>query len=127
MRLAPKIWTCPTCSAPVISTFVFPKKEWICLECGWLGEFLQPRHTPPTAELEGRLTALDAEWANHAGDFLVSGSRLRSCPRCSAGEDYDHPAHATDEERERDSAVRAWLVERTSRRQPAAAQPRSIE
>lgn len=53
--------TCPNDGEPVISTFEFPKKEFVCVVCGWLGGFLDP--VPNTTDdLQARHDELQAQY-----------------------------------------------------------------
>ena len=111
----PKMAMCPTCAAPLISTCAFPKYEFYCLECGWLGGFLSPVPAMPTPELAARHAELMAEWGEHASNNLLTPrSWLSACEKCKSGEEY-HSDHATDEEREADRTAREWLAERAGK------------
>lgn len=62
-----KMAGCPDCGEPVVATFRFPGKEFICFGCGGPFDFLQPVHIDAAPELvarradyEHRLTATPA-------------------------------------------------------------------
>lgn len=54
---------CPRCSTPLVSTFEFSKKEWVCLACPAALEWLEARSGKPTptamAEYEKHRAAYD--------------------------------------------------------------------
>lgn len=105
---------CPGCRAPLIATFAFSGSEFYCLECGQRVTFLGPVSLN-AAEHQERYDALKAEWDEHVvGKLLVHGGIHRDCERCQAREDYDHLAHATDEELAAHEAALAWLTERAA-------------
>lgn len=91
---------CPRCSepTPLISTIMFYKAEFYCLECGGRFGFLSPRPVEATPELDGRHKALQAEWDEHTKGLIVEGR--------SAADEAAQRAH--------DEAV-AWLGERAAR------------
>lgn len=92
------------CGAPLVGTFLFRGKEWICLECGNLYEFFGPDRKPYTDELAETQAALRDEFISIAKDMIVPDSRHEGCAKCKKGEDHD--VHATPEERRRSD--RAW-------------------
>ena len=54
--------TCPRCDEPLISTIKFRGKEFICVACRRLWEFLQPKAAEVTPELQTRYDELKAQW-----------------------------------------------------------------
>ena len=54
--------TCPSCGEPLIMTFKFPGKEFICVECRRLWGFVEPTPVEKTPELETRYQELKAKW-----------------------------------------------------------------
>ena len=54
--------TCPVCKEPLIATIRFRGKEFICVACKRLWEFLDPLPADATPELEARYKVLKAEW-----------------------------------------------------------------
>lgn len=83
---------------PLVSTFSFYKKEFICLGCGGLYEWLQPRGADETTKLLAKAEARKQEWLSLSDGHLPSGMRLSACEACSTSGDYDHRAHATPAE-----------------------------
>lgn len=49
---------CHHCDEPLVLTFEFPKKEFICVECGALYEFFGPKRLTWTPERQARHDAL---------------------------------------------------------------------
>ncbi len=95
-----KVAMCRSCeSEPLVSTFDFYKKEFICLGCGGLYEWLQPRGADETPELLALMEAREAEWETISRGFLPIGAQLEDCAACRTSGDYSHLDHATDEER----------------------------
>lgn len=101
------------CGAPLVGTFVFRGKEWICMECGNLYEFFGPERKPYTDELAAKQETLRDEFAGIAKDMIVNGSRLEGCSKCKKGEDHD--VHATAEERRRSDRAFSELHKRVGR------------
>ena len=58
----PPIATCPSCSEPLIGTFKFPGKEFICVVCRRLWGFVEPTPAETTPELLARLEELRKQW-----------------------------------------------------------------
>jgi hypothetical protein len=54
--------TCPKCGEPLIVTLRVPGKEFVCVECKGLWEFLEPNPVEATPELEARYQELKAKW-----------------------------------------------------------------
>lgn len=82
------------CGEPLVSTFAFSKKEFICVRCGSLYELLQPQGADETPELLARMEELRAEWEPIGAALLGGGLMLTSCAECSrTGE--PHLDHAT--------------------------------
>lgn len=100
------------CGAPLVSTMVFPKKEWVCVECAATYGMFDANSKTTTDELWERYEALRALWVEHAVPRLRVGRWwLRDCEKCSPRAEY-HEAHATDEERAAHQAALAWLADR---------------
>jgi len=53
---------CPHCREPLIGTFRFPGKEFICMGCDRLWGFVEPIPAEATPELEARYQELKAKW-----------------------------------------------------------------
>lgn len=104
---------CPNCrDEPLVSTFFFPKKEFICLKCGKLWEFLQPVSAEETPELLELMEARKNEWADNARSLLNDHSWHAGCEKCNMGSSEYHISHATDEEKKADAIARQWLEQR---------------
>jgi hypothetical protein len=102
------------CGAPLVGTFAWPKKEWICLECGALYEFFGPGVVDATDALHDRYDALLAEWGEIAAKLLAGGVMLSTCASCTA-EHEPHWNHATAEEKAAHHAALAALTARAGR------------
>lgn len=111
-----RVACCPRCDGdvPLVMTFAFYGAEFYCLDCGGRFGFLDPIGRDETPDLLEAMESRKNEWAENAGLFLlVPGSGLTTCERCKAGPDhFDHPGHATDEERAADVRAREWIKER---------------
>lgn len=53
---------CPSCNEPLIMTFQFPGKEFICVCCRKLWEFIDPTPAEATPERIARHQVLKAKW-----------------------------------------------------------------
>jgi hypothetical protein len=107
---------CPVDREPLIATLAFPKKEFICICCGRLYEFMfqnGPAAADPTPELDARYAELKAEWDEHVGGKLIPPRswRLDTCDKCHSGGEY-HREHATEQELAEHEEALAWLRER---------------
>lgn len=93
----PKVAMCPSCEVPLVATFAFDGKEFICLRCGALYEWLEPTPADSTPELLAQMHELEEEWVP-IGSALLSGGVMRvGCETCSR-EHQPHILHATPEE-----------------------------
>lgn len=112
-----KVAMCMDCpNEPLISTFAFYKKEFICLRCGSLYEWMQPKAADETPELLTKMKDRETEWEDNVGKFLLTiGAKHTDCELCMTGDDYSHKDHATDEEKEADIKAREWIKQRTER------------
>ena len=100
------------CGAPLVSTFAWPQKEWVCLECGRLYKFFGGYVEEATDELYERWVALDREWGERFAPRLLTRGGLRNdCDRCGSRQG-DHLSHATPEEIAADKSARTELAER---------------
>ena len=54
--------TCPACGEPLIATFKFRGKEFVCVECHKLWGFVDPTPVESTPELDARYQELKAKW-----------------------------------------------------------------
>ena len=95
-RFVPERMAVCSCGAPLIGTFLFHYKEFICLEDGRLYEFFGPTTVDTTPELWERFVALEAEFNEIMKDAIISHSRHVDCEQCEGGE--DHIRHATPDE-----------------------------
>lgn len=92
----PPVATCPYDGDPLVMTFAFSGYEFICLRCGRLYGFLEPRAVPATPELEAKIIERRAEFEPFAKAILTPGSYHDGCELCVAGE--QHLDHATADE-----------------------------
>ena len=60
--------TCPSCKEPLVMTFKFPGKEFICVKCRKLWGFLDPTPAEATPELIARHDELEVRWRKEAND-----------------------------------------------------------
>lgn len=105
--------TCGYCGAPLIATFHWRGKEWVCIECGRLYEFFGTASKRTTDKLWARYEALLAEWRENAGPKLLTpGARHEGCEKCWGHDSEDHDRHATDGERAAHEEATAWLKAR---------------
>lgn len=104
------------CGAPLIATFHWRSKEWVCLECGRLYAFLNTPSAETTDELWARYEALLAEWKEHAPKLLTPGAKHEDCEKCWGPDaDSQHIDHATAAERAAHEEATSWLLTRTGR------------
>jgi hypothetical protein len=104
------------CGAPLIPTFHWRGKEFVCIECGRLYEFFGPQVVKTTDARWVRYEALLAEWMEHAGPKLLTpGARHEGCEKCWGNGSENHVRHATDQEKADHGAALAWLIARTRR------------
>lgn len=109
------------CGTPMIPTMHVPKAELYCLECGASVGLFSPMSAHATDELREQYNLIKAEWDEHVGGrLLVPRSRRRDCAICERDGGFDHPTHATDEEKAADAEARAWLKARMAKREVAA-------
>lgn len=100
---------------PLVCTFAFYKKEFICLGCGTLYEWLEPKGAPDTKELTAKAKAREEEWEENAGKHLLTvGAKHTDCEKCKTSTDYSHKDHATEEEIAADEKARIWIQQRTA-------------
>jgi hypothetical protein len=65
---------CPRCDdEPLVMTFAFSGHEFICLRCGGLYGFLDPRSGEETPERLEKMEARKAEWLPIGRDLLSGG------------------------------------------------------
>lgn len=108
-----KIAMCHTCDEPLVGTFYFHKKEFICLNCGRLYEFFGPSSADETPELIARMEELAKEWEEDFAPYLLTpGMYHKECKLCNGRE--AHINHATEEEIVANKEARTRLKERTS-------------
>lgn len=106
---------CAADGEPLIPTFVFPFKEWICLVCGRKYEFFGAPMKERTPALRARLEELMAEWNRDYMDrgLLGPSVMLRDCETCRK-EHEPHLRHATDEERAANDDAMSRLAARAA-------------
>lgn len=112
-----KIAICSVCKEPLIFTFFFSKKEFICLNCGRLYEYFGPNGAIETPELLEKMKNLKEEWERDFTPYLLTGGIMKeSCETCRIN--YEpHLHHATDEELEKHTDALIRLKERTGNEQ----------
>ena len=103
---------------PLVMTFHWRGREYVCLKCGRLYDFLSVTRKNATPARLARAQARGDEWIENAAPLITPASRLVSCERCAKGEDHD--LHATDAERAAHEAAVEWLMVRTGRKKVAA-------
>lgn len=109
VRQVPTTIAVCSCGEPLVMTFLFPYKEWICLEDGRLYEFLAPNRVDVTADLWNRSLELENEFKEIMRDAIPKDSRKAGCEKCHR---EDHLAHATVEERRSSDAAFSALHKR---------------
>ena len=112
VRKVPTTIAVCSCGAPLVMTFVFPYKEFICLEDGRLYEFLDPDRVNVTEELWTRFVELEAEFREIMRDAIVKDSRHEGCDKCRR---EDHHLHATPEQQRASDAAFSALHKRVGR------------
>lgn len=69
---------CPNCNTPLVMTFKYRYKEFICLECRGLFEFLQPIAAEETPALLDKMAQYQADWI--AEQQLIDTCKALSTP-----------------------------------------------
>lgn len=59
---------CPDCHVPLVMTFLVPKQEFYCLDCGAWSAFLDPEPADETPELLADMEARKARFRELATD-----------------------------------------------------------
>lgn len=99
--MTPKIAMC-ACGEPLVCTFHFYKKEFVCVRCGRTYEFFGPSPADETPKLLARMEENEKLWNEIEDGYLVKGMILRdTCELCQTSGDYSHKDHATPEELEK--------------------------
>lgn len=93
---AAPVATCPYDGDPLVMTFAFAGYEFICLECGRLYGFLEPRAAEATPQLLDRAEQRKAEFRPLAAAIITAGMYRKDCELCTAGE--EHAQHVTEDE-----------------------------
>lgn len=108
-----RIATCPSCGDVLVMTMAWRRKEFVCLGCGSLWEFLEPQPADETPELLALIDVRKAEWATLSDGLLAGGVMLTSCReaggRCGT---EPHYRHAPAEEIAAHEAAAARIGER---------------
>lgn len=116
-----RVATCPSCGDVLVMTMAWRGFEFVCLSCGNLWDFVQPRGADETPERWARIEATKAEWQELSAGLLSGGAMLRACAdaggRCSS---EPHLHHASAEEAAAHNAAVARIGERLGRRLPLA-------
>lgn len=112
----PKTAMCRLCeNEPLVWTRHWRHKEFICLGCGHLYEWLEPKPAESTPEILALSEARDKEWEENAKGLLTPHSWHTDCEKCDRGSGEYHAQHATEEERAAHEKAVAWVLERTGR------------
>jgi len=108
------ISVCPYCqNEPLVGTFAFRGKEYICLGCGMTFTFFGPPSHEATKELASKRRDRDEEWDDNGAALMVDDFKRVNCDQCRLAE--RHQDHATRKEWDRHNAAVKWLTERTGR------------
>lgn len=105
-----KIAMC-ACGEPLVCTFHFYKKEFVCVRCGRTYEFFGPTGADETPERIERMEENEKLWNEIEEGYLVKGMIRRECELCSTSGDYSHKDHASKEDLEKHEAAEKRLVE----------------
>jgi hypothetical protein len=77
------IKVCPSDGEPVVFTFEYPGKEYLCVACGWLGGIFGPREAQATEDLVARRDQVLADYEESRGLTPPDQDRPRpSCKGC---------------------------------------------
>ena len=107
---------CSAChEEPLVMTFFFRGKEFICLKCGRLYEFFGPEAANETKTRLAKMESRKAEWAEHAPALICRGMWKKGCEKCQASGREEHWLHATPSEKAVSETSLMWLSERTGR------------
>jgi hypothetical protein len=109
-----RVATCPSCGDVLVMTFAFRGSEFVCLGCGALLGFVDPRGVDETPELLERIEARKAEWREVSEGLISGGVMLRACANaggdCARGR--PHILHAPPLELAAHDAAKARVGER---------------
>lgn len=109
------------CGVPCIPTMHEPHCELYCLECGGSFGMFGTASASTTPELQKKWEEVQQEWnENVGGKLLVPRSLRDGCQQCEETKAFDHPSHATDEEKELDRQARHWMNVRANIPEPGA-------
>lgn len=112
----PKTAMCRVCeNEPLLCTFHWRRKEFICLGCGRLYEWLEPKPAESTPEILAMSEARDKEWKENTQELLTSSAWHTGCETCADGSGPAHIQHATPEEIAAHEKAAAWVLGRTGR------------
>lgn len=107
-----RVAMCPACGDVLVCTFVWPGKEFVCMACGRLWEWLQPDGKEPTPELDAKCDARLAEWKELSDGLVPYGMFLEGCATCHP---EPHRLHATEAELVAHEAAAKRIGERLGR------------
>lgn len=85
VRQGEMLSVCPTCTEPVIFTFEFPRVEYVCVECGWMGGVMMQSRAPATPERQARYAELNAKYREQAaarGYVVTEPAAAANPPTC---------------------------------------------
>lgn len=108
-----RVATCPGCGDVLVMTMAWRGAEFVCLSCGNIWTWIQPRGADETPERITRIEATKAEWRELSAGLLSGGAMLRACADAGgACRSEPHLAHASDEELAAHEAAVARIGER---------------
>ena len=104
---------CPSCKDVLVATLAWRGKEFVCLSCGSLWEYLEPVAGDETPERLARMEEAKAEWIQLSDGLISGGAMLEFC-RIAGGacSREPHIAHATPDEFAAHEAAQARIGER---------------
>jgi hypothetical protein len=103
---------CPSCGDPLVCTFVWPGKEFVCMGCGALWEWLQPIGAAETPDLLAKCDERLAEWKEISDGLAPHRSFFEGCETCYP---EPHRMHATEAELVAHEAAAKRIGERLGR------------
>lgn len=108
-----RVALCPKCRDVLVSTFAWCGKEFVCLSCGSLWEWLQPVAGDETPERLARIEESKAEWVQLSEGLISGGAMLGSCRDAGgACAREPHLLHASAEDLAAHEAAVARIGER---------------
>lgn len=94
-----KVAMCHRCKEPLVFTYAFSGKEFVCVKCGRTYTYFGPDGADETPELLARIEANNKRWKEISEGVLTGGVMLTRCLEAGgACVREPHLYHATDEE-----------------------------